>query len=91
MKRDATYNECKVSELQHFQAKLSQILQIPLYVLVLQKVEKGCIRVAFLIPKFYLKEIFPLIIGQESAMADLGVILLTCGDYHYPKTHDQVC
>ena len=65
VKRDATYNEYKVSELQHFQAKLSQILQIPLHVLVLQKVEKGCIRVAFLIPKFYLKEIFPLIIGGE--------------------------
>ena len=91
VKRDATYNECKVSELQHFQAKLSQILQIPLHVLVLQKVEKGCIRVAFLIPKFYLKAIFPLMIGQESAMAGLGVILLTCGDYRYPKTHDQVC
>ena len=29
--------------------------------------------------------------GQESAMAGLGIILLTCGDYHYPKTHDQVC
>jgi hypothetical protein len=91
VKRDATYNECKVSELQHFQAKLSQILQIPLHVLVLQKVEKGCIRVAFLMPKFYLKETFPLFIGQESAIADLGVILLSCGDYRYPKTHNQVC
>lgn len=35
LKRDATYNECKLCELQHFQAKLSQILQIPLHVLVL--------------------------------------------------------
>ena len=91
VKRDATYNECKVSELQHFQAKLSQILQIPVHVLILQNVQKGCIRMAFLIPKFYSKEIFPLSMGQESAIAELGVILLTCGDYHYPKIHDQVC
>ena len=91
VKRDATYNECKVSELQHFQAKLSQILQIPLHVLILQNVGKGCIRMAFLIPQFYLREVFPLSIGQESDIADLGVILLTCGEYHYPKNCDQVC
>ena len=92
VKRDAKYNECKVSELQHFQAKLSQILQIPLHVLIIRNVEKGCIRMAFLIPQFYLKEIFPLSIGQESAIADSDVILLVCGDYHFPKKeHDQVC
>ena len=85
---DESYNNCTVSSLHLFKSKLTKILNISSdVVLKLCRIEVGSIKLTFQIPHFVQQAIFPLTSEQESALAGLGIVLLSCGDYHFYKVY----
>ena len=80
---DASYDECEIGHLKRLQIKLSEVLQLNKGVLQLCKVKAGSVQLVFQIPEFITGDIFPLSPDQESALQELGVTQLDCGDYHF--------
>ena len=80
---DPTYDGCEIGHLKRLQLKLSSILKLKKGVLRLCKVKKGSIKLVFKIPSLIVNIVFPLTPDQESALRELGVIQLDCGDYHF--------
>ena len=72
-------------ELKQFQCQLVSILDIFVHVLRIRSIKEGCVQLIFLIPNFVQEAIFPLSAKQETALKELGIIQLSCGDYHFPK------
>ena len=83
VKLDSSYDGCTIRALKTLQTKLSAILGLKEGVLQLLKVTDGCIQLVFKIPDFISHIIFPLSPDQESALTELGVTRLYCGDYHF--------
>ena len=80
---DSFYDVCEIGELKRLQINLSRILNLKEGVLKLCKVKKSCIQLVFEIPDFITSDVFPLSSDQESALRELGVTQLDCGDYHF--------
>ena len=72
-------------ELKQFQCQLSFVLDVSVHVLRLSSVKDGCIEIIFFIPTFVRETTFPLLVEQEAMLMELGVIKLSCGDYHFPQ------
>lgn len=71
-------------ELLQIKAKIAKILHVNIAALVLCRVNKGCVQLTFLIPKFVSQKIFPLSWEQRSALyKDASVIRLECGPYAF--------
>ena len=81
---DSQYDDYTVAEVKRFCHKLSEILHISSQgILRLCRVDEGCFLLMFQVPSFVQQEIFPLSREQEKALAAMGVIRLTCGEYQY--------
>ena len=80
---DSSYDECEIGHLKSLQIKLSKVLNLNNGILQLCKVKEGSVQLVFQIPNFITKDIFPLSPDQESALRELGVTQLDCGDYHF--------
>ena len=80
---DSSYDECEIGHLKRLQIKLSEVLNLNKGILQLCKVKEGSVQLVFRIPNFITKDIFPLSSDQESALGELGVTQLDCGDYHF--------
>ena len=65
--------------------KVAEILQLNPVTLQIRSVDKGCVQLIFLIPKFVAREIFSLISDEQtSALSkDVSVMRLKCGDYEF--------
>ena len=89
VKLDSTYDDLKLTleEIKHLQYRLCSLLRISFCRLT--SIEKGCFLLTFLIPCVQ-EAVFPLSIEQEKALRELGVCQLTCGNYQFPRTGDQV-
>ena len=62
--------------------KVAEILQLNPATLLIYSVDKGCVQLIFLIPKFVAQEIFPLSDEQTSVLSkDASVMRLECGSY----------
>ena len=84
VKLDSQYDNYTVIQIEGFRHKLSDILHLSSQgILRLCRIEKGCIQLRFQVPLFVQQEIFPLSREQERALADVGVIKLTCGEYQF--------
>ena len=80
---DSSYDECEIGHLKRLQIKLSKVLNLNNGILQLCKVKEGSVQLVFQIPNFITEDIFPLSPDQESALGELGVTQLDCGDYHF--------
>ena len=81
---DETYDNCTVSTLQLFVRKLAEILKLSSDAgLKLHWIEPGSLKLTFQIPIFIQEDIFPLSIEQRRALAGLGVVQLSCGEYQF--------
>ena len=80
---DPSYDDCEIGHLKRLQIKLSKVLNLNNGILQLCKVKEGSVQVVFRIPNFITKDIFPLSPDQESALGELRVTQLDCGDYHF--------
>ena len=83
MTLDETYDNYTISSLQLFVRKLAEILKLSSdAALKLCKIELGSLKLTFQIPDFVKEEVFPLSVDQKRALSGLGVVHLSCGDYH---------
>ena len=74
--------DTQTEELYRIKRKVAEILHLNSVTLQIYSVDKGCVRLIFLIPKFVAREIFPLSDQQTSALSkDVSVIRLECGNY----------
>ena len=80
---DSLYDVCEIEELKRLQINLSKLLNLREGVLHLRKVRKKCVQLVFEIPDFIIETVFPLSPDQESALGELRVVQLDCGDYHF--------
>ena len=80
---DSSYDNCEIRHLKRLQTNISEVLNMNKGVLQLRKGKKGSVQRMFEIPNFITNDIFPLSPNQESALGELGVTQLDCGDYHF--------
>ena len=80
VKIDPEWDNITVEQLEDVILTLKRILNVRRRALYLRSVEKGCVKLTFLIPAFVAK-VFPLSSEQEAALFQNGVIRLCCGDY----------
>lgn len=64
--------------LRRIKRKLAKILNVMPYTLHLRRVEKGCVRLTILIPKFVALELFPLSEDQKVELSKASVLKLEC-------------
>ena len=84
VKVDSQYDNYTVVEIEGFRHKLSDILRVSSQgILRLCRIDKGCFQLMFQVPSFVQQEIFPLSKEQEKALAAMGVMKLTCGEYQF--------
>ena len=78
-------------QLLQIRGRIAKILKINLAALVLRRVDKGCVQLLFLIPKFVAREIFPLSQEKTSALSkDVSVIRLECGYFVFEVCYNSV-
>ena len=71
-----------VKESLRIRNEIANILHVNLAAFLICGVDRGCVELTILIPKFVAQEIFPLSCEQTSALLkDISVIRLECGDY----------
>ena len=84
VKVDSQYDNYTVAQIEGFRHKLSEVLCVSSQgILRLCRVDKGCFQLMFQVPAFVQQDIFPLSGQQEKALAVIGVIRLTCGEYQF--------
>jgi hypothetical protein len=83
---DKSYDNCTVSCLKNFERELAKILNVSSdVVVILCRIAPGSLQLIFQIPLSIQKAIFPLSSEQEVALTKLGVVQLSCGEYHFAK------
>ena len=84
VKLDSRYDNYTGAEIKRFCRKLSETLHVSSKgVMLLCRVEKGCIQLTFQVPSFVQWKTFPLSKEQEKDLAAIGVMKLTCGEYQF--------
>ena len=84
VKLDSRYDNYTGAEIKRFCRKLSETLHVSSKgVMRLCEVHEGCIQLTFQVPSFVQQKIFPLSKEQEKALAAMGVMKLTCGEYQF--------
>ena len=88
---DDSFDDCTVSHLTVFIGNLRNVLKISSDVhLRLCYINRGSIKLIFQLPHSVRQDIFPLSPEQESSLAALGVVELSCGDYLFTRQHNKV-
>ena len=87
---DTTYDSYTVSHLYAFVSNLQRVLKIPAMSLRLCRIGVGSLKLIFQLPHSLQQTTFPLSSDQEAALGDIGVVLLSCGDYLFNQQADEV-
>ena len=84
VKLDSRYDNYTGAEIKRFCRKLNETLHVSSKgVMLLRRVDEGCIQLTFQVPLFVQQKIFPLSKEQAKALAAIGVMKLTCGEYQF--------
>ena len=88
---DDSFDNCTLSHLNVFITDLRKILNISSNVdLRLYRINCGSIKLIFQLSHSLHQDIFPLCAKQESSLAALGVVELSCGDYQFARQQNKV-
>ena len=88
---DDSFDNCTLSHLNEFKVKLRTALKISSDVdLRLCRINCGSIKLIFQLPHSVREDIFSLSPKQESSLADLGVVELSCGNYQFTRQQNKV-
>ena len=88
---DDSFDNCTLSHHNVFIADLRKALNISSDVdLRLCYINRGSIKLTFQLPHSLRQDIFPLSPEQESSLAALGVVELSCGDYQFTRQQNKV-
>ena len=82
---DTTYDSYTVSHLYAFVSNLQRVLKIPAMSLRLCRIGPGSLKLTFQLPLSVQQTTFLLSSDQEAALGNIGVVLLSCGDYLFSK------
>ena len=88
VKLDSIYDKCTADELVEFQQRLCDALDMSIYVCKLNTIERGCIKLTFIIHNVS-KPTFPLSTKQETELVELGVCQLEYRDYRFEGGFSQ--
>ena len=81
-----------IEQFYQMKRRIAKILCVKPATLQICSMNKGCVQLIFLIPKFVAQNIFPLSHEQISALFnDVSVIKLKCGDYVFEVCYNPVC
>ena len=84
VKLASQYDEYTGTEIKVFYYKLSEILHVSSQgILRPCRIDKGCFQLMFQVPTYVQQKIFPLSKEQKKALAAMGVIKLTRGEYQF--------
>ena len=81
--------DCSIDDLQQFIYNVTNILELSSGLLLLKSVKPGCLELTLQVPPSIYQNSFPLSPQQEAALAALGVIRISAGDYQYPSNRDD--
>ena len=87
---DDSFDNCNVNHLYAFVSNLEKVLRMDNVSLRLCRIAPGSLKLIFQLPLSVQREIFPLSCDQESALAGLGVVHLSCGDYQFNRQEEMV-
>ena len=87
---DATYDSYTASHLCSFVGNLQRVLKIPAMSLRLCRIGPGSLKLTFQLPLSIQQITFPLSSDQEAALSNIGVMLLSCGDYLFSQQANEV-
>ena len=87
---DDSFDNCNVNHLYAFVSNLEKVLTMDNVSLRLCRISPGSLKLIFQLPLAVQREIFPLSCDQESALAGLGVVHLSCGDYQFNRQEKMV-
>ena len=87
---DDSFDNCNVNHLYAFVSNLEKVLRMDNVSLRLCRIAPGSLKLIFQLPLSVQREIFPLSCDQESALAGLGVVHLSCGDYQFNRQEKMV-
>ena len=81
---DDAYKNCSVSNLHLFVSNLQEVLNISSGSgFKLCRIEPGSLKLIFQLPFCVIQAIFPLSSEQEAALTKMGIVQLSCGNYHF--------
>ena len=86
IKVDEKWEEISLGQIRRLHYNIAKALNVPLYVLYLSSVSKGCICLNFMVPSIVADHLFPLSASQEKALLTVNAFRLECGEYVW-----QVC
>ena len=86
---DTTYDSYAVSHLYAFVSNLQRVLKIPAMSLRLCHIGPGSLKLIFQLPLSVQQTTFPLSSDQEDALGNIGVVLLSCGDYLFSQQENR--
>lgn len=86
---DATYDSYTASHLCSFVGNLQRVLKIPAMSLRLCRIGPGSLKLIFQLPHSIQQTTFPLSSDQEAALGNIGVVLLSCGDYLFSQQANE--
>ena len=87
---DVTYDCYTVSHLYSFVSNLQGELKIPAVSLRLCRIGPGSLKLTFQLLQSVQQAIFPLSSKREEALCTLGIVQLSCGNYHFTRNLKQV-
>jgi hypothetical protein len=87
---DATYDSYTMTHLYSFVGNLQRVLKIPAMSLRLCRIGQGSLKLIFQLPRSIQQTTFPLSSDQEAALRNIGVMLLSCGDYLFSLRANEV-
>ena len=87
---DDSFDNCNVNHLYAFVSNLEKVLRMDNVSLRLCRIAPGSLKLIFQLPLSVQREIFPLSCDQESSLAGLGVVHLSCGDYQFNRQEKMV-
>ena len=90
VKVNDSFERCTLSHLERFINNLSEDLHLKQGTLLLESIRRGCLELTLQAPLFVFQRIFPLSSEQERALATLGMIKISAGDYQYPPSRNVV-
>ena len=77
MKIDRKWASVHVGQLAYLRDSISHVLHLKRYTLVLCAAEKGCMELAFAVPKFVVENIFKEFSERRRHLGDLGVLSIS--------------
>ena len=91
VKISENWDTTSLEQISQVHEKIAMNLEVPVRVLYLSSVNKGCICLNFVVAEGVAEHAFPLRASQEKAMVTAGVFRVECGNYVWQVCAVSIC